>query len=119
MAALSPQVLKLPKVPTPKAVGTFGIKDAITKVAEEKAPLLSPRWAHVLVDIPISAGAMGVGYGVGRLAADAALTQLAHDPKAMKALPQVAGAATGITAMSLAALNSYMRHRRRVRNGEL
>jgi hypothetical protein len=116
---LSPLALKLPKVPGPKAVGVFGIKDAISagktasvvesSMYERRTPA---RWARTLIDVPVSIGALGVGYGIGRLAADAALTQIVKDPKALAQLPNVAGVLAGTTSMGFAALNSYMRHRR-------
>lgn len=105
--------LRMPKVPRPTVGGTFGIKDALKSAeAETSGPTHRPAWARTLIDLPLSAGVMGIGYGVGRLAADALVTQIAHDPKALKGLPAAVGITGALAALGMRGVQGHMARRR-------
>jgi hypothetical protein len=120
LGALAPtpavqSLLRMPKVPGAKPVGTFGIADNYKKVAAVDLGYegrTRPRWAQTLKDVPLSIGAMGLGYGVGRLAAEAAINQVSQNPQAMAHMPNVVGVVGGLTGLGLTGLRSFLKHRR-------
>lgn len=102
--------LRMPRAPVVRP-GTFGIKDAIKSASHEV--MTRPRWAQTMIDLPVSVGAMALGYGLGRLATDAYIANtLKSAPGALKYVPAAAAAAGALATIGMQGIHAHMRARR-------